>query len=338
MDSFGEVFLSADMEESEESCCEDPDTQVSQVLGRRATLKRKQEEAFKGASPPQHNQAKEASQRSPKPKKERPQANEQIGEAKVGLPQTSSPKPRRESVKSKARQETSSKTRISGSSEVSSSGGAQQPSPMSRVTRLEPSSWAKAVSASYPDNQHAKKSDCGCHTCIRELAVIKHQPTDRKGSFSTWFKDRVGSLHIYFQTDPKSHPESCLCKTHLEEEWALLNPKNRKAPIPQPTTHKRPGVVSTLLKKLDPSRTGGMTRQPLSVDSAGNRASGTSRTPHQDLKQREPNVTTGKREDARTGRPPPPQQMPKPEQAKVTATPVDSEESKTTNIPVHTTR
>ena len=159
------------------------------------------------------------------------------------MPHTSSPKsspkskPKSESVKPK-QQKTSRKSQIPNNAGTGGQGGAQHPSPMSRVTRLDSSGWVKAASGNYPDNQHARRNDCGCHSCIRELAVVKFQPIDRKRNFSTWFKDRVGNLRIYSPTDPKSHPEACLCKTHLEREWALAHSKSNKAQIPQSTAQK----------------------------------------------------------------------------------------------------
>ena len=96
-DSFGQLFLSVDMEEETEGSSGDETvSQMSQVLGHRAPNKRKQEEAFMGSSPPQQGQAEEACRRSPKPKKEKYQPDKLAEENEKGPSQTSSPKPQRE--------------------------------------------------------------------------------------------------------------------------------------------------------------------------------------------------------------------------------------------------
>ena len=329
-DSFGEVFLSVDMDDYEESLSEDPSTQVSQVLGRRATTKRKQEEAFERSPPPQLGQA-EVGQHSPKPKKDRPQA---------ALPQTSSPKAKAKSgdLKSMECRESLGRTHTQKSASVNCPTTTQQPSPMSRVTCLDTSKQGKVALRKHPDNQHLDKSDCGCHTCIRELAVIKYQPIDRKGAFSHQFKECVGNRQIYSLTDLKLHPESCLCKTHLEKEWSHSSPGSGKAPSPQATVQKITGVVSSLLKKLEPNRAEGTSRLPRPTESARNHASGTNRTPHQDNKLREANTAPSKREDPRTGKPPLPMRTPKSRQVKETTIPSGSKEPGITNIPVRTSR
>ena len=336
-DCFGEVYLSVDMEDSEDASSEIFITQVSQVLGRKTTTKRKQEEAFDTSPPPQHHQAEV--NRSPKSKKERPHEVEESSERML---QTSSPKnkQKRETIKQNEPQDEKIKAETSKSAgSCGPSGGQQHPSPMSRVTRLEPSVRAKVAPNGYPDNQHSKNKNCGCHTCVRELAVIKCQPLDPKGSFTAQFKDCVGHLKIQSHTDPDSHPASCLCKTHLERGWSSSSSGNIIVPSSQPAVKKISGVVSNIMKKLEPSRAKEAIRLPPQTASAGGRASGTSRTVHAEYKRRNSITNTGKREDPRTGKPPPPPpRKPKPVQVEKTTTSTDSGESEFASIPVHTTR
>ena len=309
-DSFGQLFLSVDMEEETEGSSGDETvSQMSQVLGHRAPNKRKQEEAFMGSSPPQQGQAEETCQRSPKPKKEKYQPDKQA-ENERGPSQTSSPKPQRKAGREGSNltsppkaSSPNSKREVVGKSnsneeasnspgaknaDVSDPSNAQHPSPMSRVHRLASPGWVRAASGSNPDMQHYEKSNCGCHACIKEMAVVKMLPTDRKGSFPAWFRDHVGERYIYSRTETNSHPKNCICKTHLEEEWEAKKRGFLKAPTPQPPVPKLTGKVSAVLKKLDPSRAGGLTRLPIPTTKTG-------RTSPPKQKPREPTVLSGTR-------------------------------------------
>ena len=68
-------------------------------------------------------------------------------------------------------------------------------SPMSWVKRLD-SVKVKTPIGCFIDKQHSYKTNCGCHTCIRELAVIKYQPTVQKRKFFQQFQDSVGEHPI----------------------------------------------------------------------------------------------------------------------------------------------
>ena len=295
-----------------------------------------------GTSPPQQHQAERSSPRSPKTKRERSVTNKELEKNEAGTAHTSSPKPQREKFRIKEKNEMPDKPNKASNAEGAGSIAAvvaQQPSPMSRVTRLD-SGWVRAALGSCPDNQHSDKKDCGCHACIRELAVIKFQPTDRKKNFPEWFREHVGNLQIYSHTELDSHPESCLCKTHLEKEWrASSSGSTDTTPTPPPVVQKKAGLVTNILKKLDPSRTGKMSRLPLpTVPAVGHRLGG-NRTSHQDKKlTEESNAAIRRREDPRTGRPPPPPRIPKPVQVERTSSIADSKESEIAKIPVHTTR
>ena len=167
-DSFGQLFLSVDMEEeSEVTSGDEMSSQISQVLGHRAPTKRKQEEAFMGTSPPQQGQAEETCQRSPKPKKEKYQPDNQSEENESGPSQTSSPKPQREAGRKESNLTSSPNSRrevgkskpnkeapnspSAENADVSGPSNAQHPSPMSRVHRLASPGWVRAASGSNPD-------------------------------------------------------------------------------------------------------------------------------------------------------------------------------------------
>ena len=132
---------------------------------------------------------------------------------------TNSPNPKREEKITKQKEEAAHKPGTPKNADGTGPNIAQCPSPMSRVHRLDSPGWVREASDSNPDKQHYDKSNCGCHACIKELAVVKLLPTDRKASFPLWFRDHVGERYIYSQTNPNSHPKNCLCKTHLEKEW-----------------------------------------------------------------------------------------------------------------------
>ena len=128
-DCFGEVYLSVDMEDSEDASSEIFITQVSQVLGRKTTTKRKQEEAFDTSPPPQHHQAEV--NRSPKSKKERPH---EVEESSERMPQTSSPKnkQKRETIKQNEPPDAKSKAAtLKSAGSCGQSGGQLRLSPMS---------------------------------------------------------------------------------------------------------------------------------------------------------------------------------------------------------------
>ena len=73
------------------------------------------------------------------------------------------------------------------------------------------------------DGQHQDESNCGCHRCIRELAITKLEPLTPGNELSATFRACVKKLKIYRFTTLKSHPSGCLCKTHLERlKYKLL--------------------------------------------------------------------------------------------------------------------
>ena len=220
------------------------------------------------------------------------------------MPQTSSPKikQKRETMKQNEPPDAKSKAAtLKSAGSCGQSGGQQRPSPMSRVTRLDSTDRAKVAPSGYPDNQHSKDKNCGCHTCVRELAVIKYQPLDPKGSFTAHFKDCVGHLKIQSHTDPESHPVSCLCKTHLERGWSSSSSGNLSVASSQPVVRKISGVVSNIMKKLEHSRAKETTRLPPPTASVGGRAASTSRTVQAEHKRRNSIVNTVKERRPKNG-------------------------------------
>ena len=101
------------------------------------------------------------------------------------------------------------------------------PSPMSRVQRLDKMQGAvpknyqtkKKTTQMKTDGQHTNKPDCGCHTCITELAVIKNEPKELDQKYSKQFKKDVRRRKIHNKKPMANHPEACKCKSHLEKSW-----------------------------------------------------------------------------------------------------------------------
>ena len=69
------------------------------------------------------------------------------------------------------------------------------------------------------DGQHTNKPDCGCHTCISELAIIKNEPKEPDQKYSKQFKNEVRRRKIYNKRSMTNHPEACKCRSHLEKMW-----------------------------------------------------------------------------------------------------------------------
>ena len=220
-------FLSMEAEMTESQSA---DEQLSQVFPRRniaseTGTKRKPEEAFQH-SPTEAPQAKKTPQ---------------LGHKDQTEPvSTSSPK------KEKRMEKT------------------EPPSPMSRVQCLDKMQGAvskgsqskQKTSQIKSDGQHANKPDCGCHTCISELAVIKNEPKDPDLKFSKQFRNDVRRKKIYNRKSITNHPEGCKCKSHLEKMWDT--PANNES---QGEKHKTPPLrdnralsptrVESLRKKFD---------------------------------------------------------------------------------------
>ena len=93
-----------------------------------------------------------------------------------------------------------------------------------------------------PDGQHTNKTDCGCHTCVSELAVIKNEPRESDQKYSKQFKNEVRRKKIYNKKPMANHPEVCKCKSHLEKMWDALaktESKGEKHPTTPPLREQR---------------------------------------------------------------------------------------------------
>ena len=148
----------------------------------------------------------------------------------------------------------------------------------------------------------------------------------------------MGERYIYSRTELNAHPKNCMFKTHLEEEWEAKRMGTLKAPITQTPAPKPSGMVSAVLKKLDPRRAGGLTRLPIPVESTGGRTSKAARMSPTKQNPSELPVLSGKKEDPRTGKPPAPPPRTKPMQLGKNTAPSSSSELKIANIPVRTSR
>ena len=67
------------------------------------------------------------------------------------------------------------------------------------------------------DGQHRDASNCGCHQCVVALSYIKNEPLTPGQEISVRFREQLKKLKIFKNTSIKSHPNPCMCKTHLEK-------------------------------------------------------------------------------------------------------------------------
>ena len=67
------------------------------------------------------------------------------------------------------------------------------------------------------DGQHLSADNCGCHSCIFKLAIIKNEIIRPDRKFSRRFLDQVKKLKIFNHTSLTSHPQDCICKMHIEK-------------------------------------------------------------------------------------------------------------------------
>ena len=106
------------------------------------------------------------------------------------------------------------------------------------------------------DGQHANKPDCGCHTCLSELAVIKNEPKEL-GKYSKQFKNEVRRKKIYSKKPITNHPLVCKCKSHWEKMWdspantESLGEKHLTTPPLRDQREPSPTRVENLRKKFD---------------------------------------------------------------------------------------
>ena len=76
------------------------------------------------------------------------------------------------------------------------------------------------------DGQHFSVDNCGCHSCIFRLAIIKNEIIRPDRKFSRRFLDQGKKLKIHHHTSLTSHPQDCICKMHIEK----INYKTKSTP------------------------------------------------------------------------------------------------------------
>ena len=86
------------------------------------------------------------------------------------------------------------------------------------------------------DGQHTSVDNCGCHSCILKLAIIKNETIRPDRKFSRRFLDQVKKLKIHHHTSLTSHLQDCICKTHIEK---INNKTKSSPPKPQQLYHKQ---------------------------------------------------------------------------------------------------
>ena len=94
------------------------------------------------------------------------------------------------------------------------------------------------------DGQHLSADNCGCHSCIFKLAIIKNEIIRPDRKFSKRFLDQVKKLKIHHHTSLTSHPQDCICKMHVEK----INTGNKTKVTPpkpqQPHLRREPSPVA----------------------------------------------------------------------------------------------
>ena len=111
------------------------------------------------------------------------------------------------------------------------------------------------------DGQHSSVPSCGCHTCIKELCITKMISITPGLNPSKKLRDLVSKRRLFKQTRPDTHPDHCLCKSHLERAVRTSKPTGQKT-----KTHRTPsqpppnippnqhGEVATILRDTRLSR------------------------------------------------------------------------------------
>ena len=106
------------------------------------------------------------------------------------------------------------------------------------------------------DRQHQDANNCGCHRCIRELAITKLEPMTPGRELSANFRLCVKRLKIYHSTALKSHHSGCLCRTHLEKlKYKLAkNQEQSKGRLRNKTPPKQNDPTEDPSKNPEPSK------------------------------------------------------------------------------------
>ncbi|MEO1419147.1 MAG: hypothetical protein AAFW00_28090, partial [Bacteroidota bacterium] len=113
------------------------------------------------------------------------------------------------------------------------------PAPLStppKVTTLDKPKGAKPKKEP-KDGQHRDIHDCGCHSCIKEMAIVKNEATGPGEQFSTAFLELVKQRTIHYPIKLAFHPQDCMCRQHI------LKQRTTK------TTNKGKGLLVANIRK-----------------------------------------------------------------------------------------
>ena len=118
-------------------------------------------------------------------------------------------------------------------------------SPLSKVQTLGktgaiPKDQSKRGKERRSDGQHTSVDNCGCHSCIFKLAIIKNEIIRPDRKFSRRFLESVKNLRINHHTSLTSHPQDCICKMHIEK----MNYKMKPTPPKSQQSYPRPDYTS----------------------------------------------------------------------------------------------
>lgn len=229
-----EPFLSVELESTEQQSTEEVLSQVFQRKVPETGQKRKTEEAFpQSPTEEMHESRNQTSRRRCDPptnnsnKKEEGLTRNHSQERPLSTSSPSRIKPMRE--KSQEEREIDPASLLSKVCIIDKSTGA-----ISKGTTIPKT----GKSSMQDDGQHNNANNCGCHTCITNLSIVKRETLNPNQRISKKFREQINKLKIYKNTPMRSHPTPCVCKTHLE-----------KYPL-QPV-----GIIESLHRKVSSLRT-----------------------------------------------------------------------------------
>ena len=217
-----EPFLSVEADSVEIYPYEEPPTSRKEV-----NMKRKPEEAFPD-SPSDELQAL-ASQVSKRRNDEANSGNK--FERKPDDPKSTS-SPKRPPHSPKLESQTPRRDSYSDTS-----------NPLSQVVTLDERTGAiekKKNTGIEDDGQHKNEENCGCHQCIKKLSIIKQEKIVPGREISTRLREQINKRRLFKHTPLRTHPELCLCRSHLE----------RSHPAPNTPLPKDQGFIETIKNQV----------------------------------------------------------------------------------------
>ena len=137
----------------------------------------------------------------------------------------------------------------------------KSPSPLLKVYLLDKTTGAipktipkankikKGETTGQSDGQHRDVGNCGCHTCVTELAIIRQEPLEEGKRITLKFREQLKKRIIYNHTLLKTHPTPFMCITYMERK------SQQHMPIKlDPETNSKKGdhrKVSSLRSKFE---------------------------------------------------------------------------------------